>query len=96
MSTELIDTIGTGIISVGWIMAVVFLITALVKKAERDPEHGVYYAYAFVSVFACWLIGLIFMQTLKFGFVDGMLGILGGIVILIALICFIAWLFNAT
>ncbi|MEO5949372.1 MAG: hypothetical protein ABIP74_03135 [Candidatus Saccharimonas sp.] len=95
MSADLADTIGSSVIIIGWVLGAVFLIIALFKKAEHK-EGGEYFAFAAVSPIVCWFVGLSISQIAKFGFIDGMLGIFGGLLILGALIGFIAWIFNAT
>lgn len=80
---------GNGLAWFGMALSAILLLVGLVSKNENSY---LFVIWAVVSLFLFGFIGLIIYQTMTFGFVNGMGGIIGGVAILVGLLAFIGWL----
>lgn len=84
--------LGNGITWFGFGLSGVLLLIAFVIWASGTEGAGWFVAGAFVCLFLFAIGGLLVYQIMQFGFVDGVAGVVIGIVILIFLLKFIGWL----
>lgn len=100
MDSETLRVLGLILGLIGFLIALVLLVLYGIARALRKEKmasaYGKATAIAFVGTLLFGFIWGAIEQTVKFGFVGGMVGLVGGTLFLLAFISFVAWLFNAS